>query len=78
MADRLNPQEARQGKKGQPVLIVLIAGMILAALAWGAAELFGEANDPEQLAIEEQAPAGAGSGGGTAEIAPPTETTPAQ
>ncbi len=44
--------EARQGSRGMPVLKVLIAGLILAALAWGGAEWWGEASDapPEQTA----------------------------
>ena len=79
MPDRLNPQEARQGKKGRPVLMVLIAGLILAALAWGAAELFGEASDPEQPANEEAAPDDAGNAPSTSETVPSTdETEPAQ
>jgi hypothetical protein len=42
----LSATEARQGRSGSPVLMVLIAGLILAALAWGAAEWWGEATDP--------------------------------
>jgi hypothetical protein len=38
--------EARQGRKGSPMLKVLIAGLLLAMLAWGAAEWWGEASDP--------------------------------
>jgi hypothetical protein len=40
--------EARQGLLGRPVLYVLIGGLFLAMIAWGAAEIFGEAvdNDP--------------------------------
>jgi cytoskeletal protein RodZ len=37
--------EARQGRSGRPVLIVLICGLVLAAVAWGAAEWWGEATD---------------------------------
>jgi hypothetical protein len=44
--------EARQGRKGVPVLKVLIAGLVLAVLAWGAAEIWGvsTAPPPEQTA----------------------------
>lgn len=37
--------EARQGRTGRPVLVVLICGLVLAFLAWGAAEWWGEATD---------------------------------
>jgi len=33
--------KARQGRAGRPVLMVLIGGLVLAMVAWGAAELFG-------------------------------------
>lgn len=66
MPEQLEPQEARQGRKGQPVLKVLIAALILALIAWAGAELFGESSDPAQPTGEnatendagEQAPAG--------------------
>ncbi len=35
------PQKARQGKKGRPVLIVLISSMIIVALVWFGAEIYG-------------------------------------
>lgn len=37
--------EARQGFLGKPVLIVLVAGLALAAIAWAVAEGYGEATD---------------------------------
>ncbi|MBB1248090.1 MULTISPECIES: hypothetical protein [unclassified Rhizobium] len=43
-----NATEARQGSKGVPVLWVLVAGLILAMLAWGAAEIYGFSIAPEQ------------------------------
>lgn len=70
MPERLNPEEARQGKKGRPVLIVLIAALILAALAWGAAELFGDASDPVEPVNEQVAPADAGNEPATEDVAP--------
>lgn len=42
----MSPTEARQGRTGRPVLIVLVAGLILALLAWGAAEWWGQATEP--------------------------------
>lgn len=39
--------EARQGRKGKPVLIVLIGGLFLAAVAWAGAELWGESTDKD-------------------------------
>lgn len=38
--------EARQGRPGVPVLLVLVAGLVLAVVAWGSAEWWGEATDP--------------------------------
>ncbi len=37
--------EARQGRTGKPVLIVLCAGLCLAAVAWAGAEFWGETTD---------------------------------
>ncbi|MCO4316291.1 hypothetical protein M8997_003760 [Phyllobacterium sp. 21LDTY02-6] len=37
--------DAKQGKRGTPVLMVLVVGLILAMIAWGAAEIFGESTD---------------------------------
>lgn len=39
------PVQARQGFLGRPVLMVLIGGLILAAIAWAIAEFYGEAVD---------------------------------
>ena len=36
------PNEARQGPPGRPILHVLIVALLLAIIAWGAAELYGE------------------------------------
>lgn len=38
--------EARQGSWGAPVLKVLIAGLILAMVAWAGAEWYGESTAP--------------------------------
>lgn len=42
---KVTPVEARQGFLGRPVLMVLGAGLILAAIAWAVAEGYGEATD---------------------------------
>jgi len=61
--------EARQGSWGRPVLTVLICGLVLAVLAWGAAEWWGEATDPpaQQTATP---PAGSTTPGASAPAAP--------
>lgn len=38
-------RETRPGPPGRPVLKVLVAALILAALAWGAVEIWGESQD---------------------------------
>lgn len=48
----VSPVEARQGFLGRPVLMVLVVGLILAMLAWAAAEFFG-------MAIDRQTPSDA-------------------
>jgi hypothetical protein len=49
--------KARQGRLGKQVLYVLVASLVLAALAWGAVEIYGEQIDPP--AAETGAAAGA-------------------
>ncbi|MGV3550264.1 hypothetical protein [Rhizobium sp.] len=46
----LTPTEARQGMLGRPVLYVLVVGLLLAMLAWAAAEFWG-------MSIDTQTPA---------------------
>lgn len=41
MNKELPEKKARQGRLGLPVLIVLVAGLILAAVAWWGAEIYG-------------------------------------
>ncbi|MEX0405594.1 hypothetical protein ABGN05_07980 [Aquibium sp. LZ166] len=47
-APQVPETKARQGRKGVPVLIVLVAGIILAMGAWWIAEIYGVAIAPEQ------------------------------
>jgi hypothetical protein len=42
---RETTNEARQGPLGRPVFNVLIVALLLALVAWGAAELYGERVD---------------------------------
>jgi cytoskeletal protein RodZ len=39
------PVQARQGLLGRPVLMVLIGGLVFAAIAWAIAGMYGEAVD---------------------------------
>ena len=50
-------KEARQGPLGKPVLMVLVGGMLLAGLAWGAAEIFGESTDNKATISGQESPA---------------------
>ncbi|WP_082510146.1 MULTISPECIES: hypothetical protein [unclassified Rhizobium] len=52
--------EGRQGSLGRPVLMVLIGGLVLAMVAWGVSEIYGEAvdNDPATT-VDQPAPTGA-------------------
>ncbi|RWL42201.1 MAG: hypothetical protein EOR60_26500 [Mesorhizobium sp.] len=43
MAHEIPEKKARQGGRGLPVLAVLICALVLAAIAWGIAEIYGEA-----------------------------------
>ena len=43
----VTPTEARQGMLGRPVLYVLVIGLVLAMLAWAAAEYWGMAIDTQ-------------------------------
>ncbi|MGE3306674.1 MAG: hypothetical protein AB7I52_11965 [Rhizobiaceae bacterium] len=36
-------QDARQGRWGRPVLMVLVVALLLAAVAWAIAEYYGQA-----------------------------------
>ncbi|RDJ03800.1 hypothetical protein [Rhizobium grahamii] len=40
--------EARQGSYGKPVLVVLVCGLVLAFVAWSAAEWWGESIDADR------------------------------
>ncbi|HEX5934349.1 MAG TPA: hypothetical protein VFY63_09315 [Pseudorhizobium sp.] len=42
----MSATEARQGRTGFPVLKVLIGGLLLVALAWGIAMIWGQSTEP--------------------------------
>ena len=48
MPKKLPEEQARQGRLGLPVLVVLAAALILAAVAWWGAEIYGVVIEPEQ------------------------------
>jgi len=54
VAPRIDSEKAKQGRWGRPVLVVLVAGLILAMVAWFAAEWYGEAIDTVPDARQEQ------------------------
>jgi hypothetical protein len=68
-------REARQGPLGKPVLLVLIGGLALAAIAWGGAELFGESTD-SNATIAEPENSTAGQNKPSDESTPPSDDQP--
>ncbi|MCX8570773.1 hypothetical protein [Aminobacter sp. MET-1] len=42
MAKNIPAWKARQGRRGYQVLLVLVIALVLAAAAWGAAEIYGQ------------------------------------
>ncbi len=57
MAEKINEKEARQGRKGKPVLKVLIAGLILALVAMGGYLFWvGTETPTEEPTITEETP----------------------
>lgn len=53
---KIVPEEkARQGRWGRPVLVVLIAGLLLAVVIWGLVEIYGKSIEPEREEIVGQA-----------------------
>lgn len=48
MTKEIPPTKARQGRKGVQVLMVLIGGLLLAAVVWWAVEIYGSAIAPDE------------------------------
>jgi hypothetical protein len=42
----ISTDKARQGRRGTQVLTVLVVALVLAAIAWFAAEMYGKSTDP--------------------------------
>ncbi|GHC77711.1 hypothetical protein [Limoniibacter endophyticus] len=61
MADRdtaeISTTEARQGRKGIPVLRVLLVALVLAFVVWAAVEIFGSLIAPENPVGDPDVPA---------------------
>jgi hypothetical protein len=55
--EKISTNRARQGLLGKPVLMVLIGGLLLAVVAWTAAEKWGESIDPQSGTTTQTAPA---------------------
>ena len=75
-AEKLTAREARQGMPGRPVLMVLIAALVLAAVAWAGAEMWGESTDRDASAPTATAPA-ANSNTTSTTTTPAVDNTPA-
>lgn len=54
MNDKVPPKKARQGREGFPILLVLIASLVLAGIAWGIAEIYAVVIDERQPVETEQ------------------------
>lgn len=48
MSRKIDAEDARQGKKGRPVLFVLILSLALALLVWALVEFYGGMIAPEE------------------------------
>lgn len=48
MNDKVPPKKARQGREGLPVLLVLLGGLVLAAVVWVIVEIYGVFIDERQ------------------------------
>ncbi len=56
MPKKLSRNKARQGRRGFPVLIILIVGLLLAGLVWWGAEIYGVAIEPSNPSGDPQTP----------------------
>lgn len=50
----VNPNDARQGREGKPVLVVLLASLAAAAFVWIGVEIYGNFIKPEVPANSER------------------------
>ncbi|MBD8553381.1 hypothetical protein IFT84_02455 [Rhizobium sp. CFBP 8762] len=77
-AQEFTAKEARQGRRGWPVLMVLVAALALIFLAWGPTEWFGKSIDPNATPASSTAPAPATAPSATQQSGPAatSNTTP--
>ncbi len=47
MERKVEPTRARQGRRGTPVLIILVMALILLAVGWWFVEIYGQAIEPD-------------------------------
>jgi len=40
---QVDPSEARQGREGKPVLVILVVSLLAALAVWGLVEIYGNA-----------------------------------
>ncbi|MEN5249598.1 hypothetical protein [Brucella pseudintermedia] len=45
---QVNPTEARQGREGKPILVVLLVSIVAALAVWILVEIYGAAISPDQ------------------------------
>jgi negative regulator of sigma E activity len=57
MTTNIPEKKARQGGLGKPVLGILVAALVLAAVAWGIAEMYGENIETPSTQQQGDAPA---------------------
>jgi hypothetical protein len=50
----VKPAQARSGRRGMPVLIVLVAALILLMIFWLPVEWYGESAESDDVAVEEE------------------------
>ena len=63
----LSPVDARQGRRGMPVVFVLVGGLVLAAIVWGGVEMWGEHIDPDKAQTSAPGPGPATNPAGSAQ-----------
>ncbi|WP_428428742.1 hypothetical protein [Pararhizobium sp.] len=76
----LSGVQSRQGFLGRPVLMVLVGGLVLAALAWAGVEMYGESTDNDAATKIEEKSSGPNSDAMSKQEAPgdlPAQPVPA-
>ena len=55
MVEKINAEKARQGRSGRRVLVILIAALVLAFIAWGIADLYFFRRRPRRAGVPRRA-----------------------